>query len=100
MFSGEITNRFYQSLCKSDFFIFKHEPMKTEKELNAEILEITMKIQEEYPELSKYIAEIPITIPNEVTPEITIKVLIDYYKTLHSLVSDYIKSQKDRTKQI
>ena len=32
--------------------------MKTENQLNAEILEMTMKIQEQFPELSKYIAEI------------------------------------------
>lgn len=72
--------------------------MKTEKELNAQILEITMKIQEEFPELSKYIAEIPITIPNEANPEINLKVLEEYYKTLQILVEDYIQSQTERTK--
>ena len=40
--------------------------MKTEKQLNSEILEITMKIQDQFPELSKYIAEMPITIPKTV----------------------------------
>ena len=86
------------SLYESDFLIFKSEPMKTEKELNAKILEITMKIQEEFPELSKYIAEMPITIPNEASPEISLKILEDYYKTLQILVDDYIQSQTERTK--
>jgi hypothetical protein len=72
--------------------------MKTEKVLNAQILGITMKIQEEFPELSKYIAEIPITIPNEASPEISLKVLEDYYKTLQVLVEDYIESQTERAK--
>ena len=37
--------------------------MKTEKELNADILKKTLMIQEKFPELSKYIEEMPITIP-------------------------------------
>ena len=39
--------------------------METEKELNSKILDITMKIRENYPELSKYLDEMPETIPNE-----------------------------------
>lgn len=63
--------------------------MKTEKQLNAEILEMTIKIQEQFPELLKYIAEMPITIPNTATPEITIKILQDYYDSLTILLKDY-----------
>ncbi|WP_435353058.1 hypothetical protein [Emticicia sp. SJ17W-69] len=63
--------------------------MKTEKELNADILKITMLIQDKFPELSKYIAEMPVTIPNEATPEITIKILKDYYESLAILLKDY-----------
>ncbi|GGD80265.1 hypothetical protein GCM10011514_50380 [Emticicia aquatilis] len=66
--------------------------MKTEDEINAKILEITMKIQSDFPELSKYISEIPITIPNEATPEISLKVLTDYYDTLQILMKDYAQS--------
>lgn len=33
--------------------------MKTEIELNRDILVITQKIQKEFPELSKYIVEMP-----------------------------------------
>ena len=63
--------------------------MKTEKQLNAKILEMTMKIQERYPELSKYIAEMPITIPNSISPEINIKALQEYYDSLAILLKDY-----------
>ncbi|WP_394991061.1 hypothetical protein [Emticicia sp.] len=67
--------------------------MKTQKELNADILEITMLIQEKFPELSKYIAEMPVTIPNETTPEITIKILEEYYNSLDILLKDYDKNR-------
>ena len=63
--------------------------METEKELNADILKITMLIQDKFPELSKYIAEMPVTIPNVATPEITIKILKDYYDSLSILLKDY-----------
>jgi hypothetical protein len=36
--------------------------MESEKELNEKIMVITMKIQKEYPELSKYLNELPVTI--------------------------------------
>jgi hypothetical protein len=63
--------------------------MKTEKELNADILAITMIIQERFPELSKYLAEMPATIPNVSSPEITTKTLQDYYDSLKILLKDY-----------
>ena len=63
--------------------------MKTEKQLNTDILEMTMKIQEQFPELSKYIAEMPATIPNAISPEINIKTLQDYYDSLAILLKDY-----------
>ena len=66
--------------------------MKTEKELNADILKITMLIQDKFPELSKYIAEMPVTIPNVENPEITVKNLQDYYNSLDIIVKDYDKN--------
>lgn len=63
--------------------------MKNEKEINADILNITMVIQEKFPELSKYIDEMPVTIPNVALPEITIKILKDYYDSLTILLRDY-----------
>ena len=64
--------------------------MKTEKELNEAILKITMAITNNYPELSKYLAEMPITIPTISTPEINRTILIDYLESLQNLVQKYI----------
>jgi hypothetical protein len=66
--------------------------MKTEHELNADILKITMKIKENYPELSKYITEMPVTIPNEVSPEINSKTLSIYYDSLLELMRKYAQN--------
>jgi hypothetical protein len=63
--------------------------MKTEEELNADILKITTIIRDKYPELSKYISEMPITIPNEKNPEINIKNLQDYYNSLSEILKKY-----------
>lgn len=60
-----------------------------EKELNAKILEVTMKIKDHYPELSKYLDEIPITIPSEKDPEITLNHLKGYYESLSSILNKY-----------
>ena len=66
--------------------------MKTEKELNTAILNITMKIKEQSPELSKYILEMPVTIPNMENPEINRKALQDYYNSLEIFLKDYVEN--------
>lgn len=63
--------------------------METEKELNTKILQITMIILEKYPELSEYLGEIPVTIPDMNIPEINIKSLREYYDSLTSILEDY-----------
>lgn len=67
--------------------------MKTEKKINEKILKITMEIREQYPELSKYILEMPITIPNIENPEMNRKIFKDYYDSLYVLLQDYIKNR-------
>ncbi|TRX20974.1 hypothetical protein FNW25_15715 [Flavobacterium franklandianum] len=74
--------------------------MKTEKELYAAILKITMKIRIQFPELSIYILEMPVTIPNIENPKINCKVLQDYYDSLNILLKDYIDNQKKITKLV
>ncbi len=64
--------------------------METEKDLNAKILEITMQIQENHPELSKLLDEMPVTIPNEGNPEIKVKNLKEYYLSLTNLLKKYV----------
>jgi|APDOM4702015159_1054818.scaffolds.fasta_scaffold1489378_1 hypothetical protein len=63
--------------------------METEKEINAKILAITMQIQTKHPELSKLLEEMPVTIPNESSPEINRKVLSEYYESLKSILRQY-----------
>ena len=66
--------------------------MKTEKELNSKILEITAKIKYSYPELEKFLREMPETIPNVTNPKINIKILQEYYDSLDSILEKYTES--------
>lgn len=63
--------------------------MNTKKILNSKILEITMLIHKKHPELSKFIEEFPVTIPNQRNPEITIENLESYYNSLSNMVTKY-----------
>lgn len=67
--------------------------MKVEKELNADILKITMTIRKDYPELSKYLNEMSVTIPDVSNPEVTNKILFEYYKSLESMLKEYIPNR-------
>jgi hypothetical protein len=60
-----------------------------EKDLNAKILEITMVIRDKYPELLKYLDEMPMTVPTEKDPEITLKNLNIYYDSLNAILTKY-----------
>ena len=68
--------------------------METEKELNDKILAITLEIQKKHPELSKYLDEMPVTLPDENNPEITVSKLKDYYNSLTSLIKKYETEEK------
>ena len=68
--------------------------MKTANEINKDIVKTTLRIQEEFPELSKYIIEMPVTIPNVANPEITTDNLKDYSESLNELVTKYSKEKK------
>ncbi|WP_291102402.1 MULTISPECIES: hypothetical protein [unclassified Flavobacterium] len=72
--------------------------MKTEKKINKKILKITLKIKEQFPELSKYILEMPVTIPNIENPEMNSKALQDYYDSLEVLLKDYTENHNITTK--
>lgn len=60
-----------------------------EADLNSKILKITLTIMEQYPELSKYIEEMPVTIPNEKIPERTLNNLKTYYESLSLMLNKY-----------
>lgn len=66
--------------------------MKTEKELNSDILEITMNIKSNYPELTKYLKEMPETIPDVSDPEINIQILQEYYDSLNDILEKYAEN--------
>ncbi|MEO5643554.1 MAG: hypothetical protein ABIQ40_12825 [Bacteroidia bacterium] len=65
--------------------------MDTERELNEKILKITMMITNDSPELSKYLEEMPITIPDEKHPEVTAEKLSAYYESLKSILGKYLR---------
>lgn len=69
-----------------------------EKELNSKIMQITLKINDQYPELSEYLNEMPVTIPDEKNPEITIKNLQAYYESLNSILNKYKLEHPDNKK--
>ena len=66
-------------------------------ELNSKILDITMTIKNEFSELSKYLEEMPETIPNNLNPEITLQNLKTYHETLDTLLKNYILTHPDGT---
>ncbi len=63
--------------------------IKTEKELNNDILTITMTIQELFPELSKYLQEMPATASCKNDSDVTIQNLLEYYNSLDTLLKEY-----------
>jgi len=52
---------------------------------------ITMIINDQYPELSKYLEEMPVTIPVDKKPGITLQNLNAYYESLNVLLNKYKK---------
>jgi len=64
--------------------------METEKELNEKILAKTMEILEMHPELSEFLNEMPVTIPNNNNPKINIDILRDYYDSLNNILKNYL----------
>lgn len=62
--------------------------MKTETDIEKHILNITMKIQTEYPELSKYIKEMPENV------SINSNNMKEYYNSLVELLAEYAKTHE------
>jgi hypothetical protein len=63
--------------------------MKTEIELNKDIINITKKITDLYPELIKFISEMPLHISYKKNSEHDLNNLKDYYNSLESLLVKY-----------
>ena len=69
-----------------------------ERELNNKIMKQIMMIRENYHELTKYLSEMPITIPCEETPEVREKQLREYLESLNQLVDNYNKEKGGNSK--
>ncbi len=67
--------------------------MKTERELNAAILKITLKIADTFPELSKFIAETPV---QKVEIGVNLNNLKDYCESLETLFQHYKKTVTEK----
>lgn len=65
--------------------------MESPNDLNARIFSATQKIQAEFPELVKYLDEIPTTYSDATTNKISQENLIDYYNTLNALLKSFSK---------
>jgi hypothetical protein len=63
--------------------------MKHTNELSDEVLATTMRIQLECPELSKYLEEMPVTIPIVAEPVISDLNLKEYNESLKLLLNKY-----------
>jgi hypothetical protein len=68
--------------------------MKTEKELEEFILNITMKIQTEYPELSKFIKEMPENVSENNKDAVNSTNMEEYYNSLVKLLAEYAKTHE------
>ncbi|MFT5754002.1 MAG: hypothetical protein ACI9FW_002226 [Flavobacterium sp.] len=72
--------------------------MKTKADLEQSIIKITTTIKEEYPELSKFIHEMPMN--NSENEEVNLKSLKKYYNSLEDLLDKYAKTHKEaKTKE-
>lgn len=63
--------------------------MQSIEDLNTKILEKTMLIQQKYPELSKYLAEMEATLPIESNPIMNSDHLQKYLNSLNDLFKKY-----------
>lgn len=74
------------------------EVMENQNEITKGIIETTMTIDKQSPELSKYIVEMPVTIPNVNKPEINETTLKDYQSSLDNLLKKYAQNHNNITK--
>tara|TARA_R110001606_G_scaffold61718_1_gene144117 strand:+ start:1503 stop:1706 length:204 start_codon:yes stop_codon:yes gene_type:complete len=65
--------------------------MESQKDLNESIRVITLKIQEEHPELVKYISEIPRSLNLKTEKEISSNKLKEYLDSLNMILKTYSK---------
>jgi hypothetical protein len=86
-------------LLRSKFYGMSSE---TEKEITERIIAITLEIQENYPELARYVIEMTDANPDEKNPDVNQRKLKEYYNSLLEMVKKYkqyhLKQQHESTK--
>lgn len=70
--------------------------MQSKKTLNQSIIDITNRIYLEYPELTKYIKEIPSISSESDDEKISSQNLLDYYNSLNDTVTQYSKTHLEK----
>lgn len=75
----------YQAQNANKNSVYEH----LENYLNSKILKTTTIIKNQYPELSEYLNEMPVTIPSETSPEIALNNLKTYGESLNSILINY-----------
>ncbi len=66
--------------------------MKTATQVHQDILNITQKIKEEFPELSSFIKEMPVKISENEGKDPGLKNMIEYFNSLEELINRYSKT--------
>jgi hypothetical protein len=72
--------------------------MQSKNTLNQSIIDITNRIYLEYPELTKYIREIPSINMDVKDEKISNQNLLDYYNSLNDIVTQYSKTHLEKAK--
>jgi len=70
---------------------------KVEAELNSQILEVTMTIRKEFPELSHFIEEMPQTVPDMKQPRVTLSNLTNYLESLLEMLKKYREDHRAKS---
>jgi hypothetical protein len=73
-------------------------PKENQDELNKEISKITLKIRKEYPELIKYLDEIPVNFSFNLEDGVNKKEMQEYLNSLNNLISTYSQEHKKTKK--
>jgi len=69
------------------------EPEDLVRDLNLKIIRVTQEIKDHYPQLTKFLEEMPVAAPDEKDMGITLKSLKSYYDSLNSVLNNYISEQ-------
>jgi hypothetical protein len=64
------------------------------QEIYKEIFQVQMEIQEKYPELMKYLAEMPDTLPVEGSVKVDSNSLMKYLNSLKEMILNYKSKPK------